>query len=148
MSISGNPRVWDKDVLLHVSALDREYMPFHWTQDEWLRLSQDHLLYRWDRGGEIIGFALFAASNLDEVAHLLKIVMSPDFRGTGETQQFWESILHEWHVDSWSRIYLEVQESNHSAMKFYEKVGFKQLRRVPQFYSNGDAAYTMQCELS
>ena len=147
MSISGNPRIFEKNDLILAAAMDREYMPFHWSQDEWLQLSQDHLLYLWKRGGEIIGLALFAASNLDEVAHLLKIVMNPDFRGTGETQQFWEAILNEWHIDSWSRIYLEVQENNLAAVNFYQKVGFKQLRRIPQFYSNGDAAYTMQYEL-
>jgi ribosomal-protein-alanine N-acetyltransferase len=147
MSISGNPQKWTESDLKKVSEMDRQFMPFSWTEEQWLALSSDHLLYLWHRGGEIIGFALFAANSYDEVAHLLKVTMDPDFRGTGETQQFWEEILNQWNRDSWSRIFLEVQESNIAAVSFYKKVGFKELRLIPHFYSNGDGAYTMQCEL-
>ncbi len=147
MSISGNPKNWTKESLLQAARLDRELMPFSWSEKEWLELSPEHLLYLWHRGGEVIGLALFAASSHDDVAHLLKIAVDPDFRGTGESQQFWEEILNNWEIDSWSRIFLEVQESNLSAINFYKKVGFKQLRHILSFYSNGDGAYTMQCEL-
>lgn len=147
MSISGNSQTWTKESLLQAARLDRALMPFSWSETEWLELGPDHLLYLWHRGGEVIGLALFAANAHDDVAHLLKIAMDPDFRGTGESQQFWEEILNHWKIDSWSRIFLEVQESNLAAINFYKKVGFKELRHIPRFYSNGDGAYTMQCEL-
>lgn len=148
MSIFGNPKKWTESELKLAAALDREYMPFYWSEEEWLKLSADHLLYLWRRGDEVIGLALFAANPFDEVAHLLKVAMNPDFRGTGETQQFWEEILQYWDRDSWSRIFLEVQESNFAAVHFYQKVGFVELRKIPAFYSNGETAITMQYALS
>ncbi len=148
MSISGNPKIWGPAELKSAFELDHEFMPFSWSEDEWLKLSSDHLLYLWVRGAEAIGFALFAANQYDEVAHLLKITMNPDFRGTGETQQFWDEIVRSWDNGSWSRMFLEVQESNLAAIHFYKKVGFTELRKIPGFYSNGEGAITMECALS
>ncbi len=147
MSISGNPKQWSESDLLLAFELDHKFMPFAWSKSEWQSLSENHLLYLWSRGGECIGFALFAANSYDDVAHLLKVTVHPDFRGTGESQQFWEEIMNKWDKDSWRQIFLEVQDSNIAAISFYKKVGFKELRHLTQFYSNGDGAYTMQCEL-
>lgn len=45
------------------------------------------------------------------------------------------------------KIVLEVSVVNQEAIKLYEKLGFKKVRRVPNFYSWGEDAFSMVKQL-
>lgn len=128
--------------------LDQDYFPQPWTTPEWLSLNpeQNHL-FTWKKVNAVIGQALFQYLKGDNTAHLLKILVLPDSRGKGETQLFWSEITKYLRSQGLQNIYLEVEATNARAIAFYEKSGFKILRKNKAYYSNGDDALIMSMTL-
>lgn len=150
MNISGNH-------LLHLNfvgfkfdqciEMDQEHFPDPWTNIQWRELeAQHHLLFGWG-DVSIVGFALFRCVKGDDTAHLLKICLHPKLRGSGAAASFWSAILEELRAQNQVSVYLEVEQSNTQAIRFYLKQGFKQLREIPGYYSNGSAALILQLML-
>lgn len=128
-----------------VLSLDLQEMPRPWTATQWLDLSEDQdriAVHEEDR--EIQGFALYRLSPLEDLAHLLKIAIRPQFRGTGLAQRMMQEQVNWLRSEKIQRIYLEVSTENLAAVGFYRKLGFLPLRRVPRFYSDGQDAWTME----
>ncbi len=90
-----------------------------------------------------IGFALFGKVDGDDTAHLFKICLTPERRGSGEAKRFWEEILLKLKSYKVAKVFLEVEESNLTAQGFYRKVGFNSLRISKGFYSDGENAVIM-----
>jgi len=120
--------------------LDQAYFPRPWHQEQWTSMSEHHLLIGHRIGSELAGMALFGIVEGDDTAHLLKIVLHPSFRGSGESIKFWGNISAVLKGRSIKNIFLEVEETNLAAQKFYAKVGFKKLRLIKNYYSDGTNA--------
>lgn len=125
-----------------VVELDQTYLHAPWTRSGWEVLADSMLLYVWHAPGPV-GFALYQLSPEEHLAHLLKIVMAPSARGAG-TEAFWRAQRADLTVQNCKRIYLEVAANNAAAIRFYEKSGFRMLRRVRSFYSDGSDALSME----
>jgi ribosomal-protein-alanine N-acetyltransferase len=136
-------------VSAEIIALDREHFSRPWTADEWSSLSsQRSLLFTWLRGAsETLGFALFGYADGDDLVHLYKILLRPDCRGTGESEAFWSSIEAELLRHGFASVYLEVESNNSRAIRFYEREGFRLLRRNRSYYSDGQDALMMSLTL-
>ncbi len=80
--------------------------------------------------GEPAGYILFENSG-----HLLSIVVKKDFRRKG----LGERLINYAISRSKNKLWLEVRPSNRRAIKFYEKIGFKKIKRIPGYYGNEDA---------
>ncbi len=142
MNITGKPRA-GKDV----QELDQKYFPRPWKEADWQSLDMSqHRLWALEEN-EIIGFALFATPTGDETAHLLKVLIIPEKRGSGLAAQFWKSLCEELQKSGFRTVYLEVEKSNERARAFYQKLGFQLLREVKSYYSDGEAALMMQLTL-
>jgi ribosomal-protein-alanine N-acetyltransferase len=130
-----------------VMELDQKYFPRPWKKNDWesLDLSQHGLWVITDQN-QAIGFALFSTPQ-DETAHLLKILIIPEHRGSGRAQLFWKHISEALRSRGFLRVYLEVEESNARAMRLYQKLGFHLLRRVKSYYSDGETGVMMQLTL-
>ena len=143
MNISGNC----PEELRSIASFDRLYFPQPWTTEQWLELNfQHHLLYIRDNS-DLEGLALFHRVAGDDTAHLLKICLRPEARGSGVALQFWVEILQDLRSKSVKSIFLEVETTNLRAIGFYRKVGFESLRLIKRFYSDGADAFTMQLML-
>ena len=130
--------------LKEVLELDLKQFPKPWHENDWLQLNQEHhLLYGWKIFDLIKGFALFARIPGDDTAHLLKICVDSDLKGSGEVQIFWNCCLENLKKVQVKSIYLEVESSNLRAITFYQKCGFITLRSIKGYYSNGGDALTM-----
>ncbi len=93
----------------------------------------------------LIGY-LISFDVLDE-GHLLNIAVLPDERrkATGEKiMMFW---LNEGIRKGWSFAFLEVRESNRSAIRLYERLGFLEVGSRKGYYSNGEDAILMTLTL-
>lgn len=106
-----------------------------------------HLLELWEKNGDPVGFALFSYLKGDDTAHLLKICLRPSLRGTGEASLFWRDLLPKLRELGASKVFLEVEESNLAAQKFYKRQGFHLLRTIKGYYSGGENAQVMLLEL-
>jgi ribosomal-protein-alanine N-acetyltransferase len=113
-----------------------------------MNINPEHYqLFQFAQDDKTIGFALFHLVPGDDVAHLLKILIVPEMRGEGFSPHLWTSTLQDLKNSGASSVYLEVAASNHRAIGFYEKCGFKQLRKSKAFYSDGEDALIMSMAL-
>lgn len=130
-----------------VTDLDQKYFPRPWKKSDWERMDlSQHGLWIYEQESRPIGFALFSTPH-DETAHLLKILVIPENRGTGAALDFWNKVSEELRGKGFKRVYLEVEESNDRARAYYQKLGFRLLRRVKSYYSDGEAGIMMQLTL-
>ena len=93
---------------------------------------------------EILGFITYS-KNID-FAEINDILVAPAFRRQGLAKQLLkriESLLK----DKTQKIFLEVRESNLSAINLYKSAGFKQISVRKKYYSDGENALVMQKEL-
>jgi|SRR5690606_23610017 len=140
MSTTGN--------LATVIEMDQKHFPRPWKERDWLELDwAHHFLKLHSKENKIIGFALFAYVAGDDVAHLLKICVLPEYRGKGEAISFWQELLPELRSRGASSVFLEVEGSNLRAQSFYKKMGFAELRTIKGYYSDGENALVMLMKL-
>lgn len=131
-----------------VIEMDQMYFPNPWDLSQWLALNPGlNRLFTWRSKGELRGFALFGMAPHDDVAHLFKIVVSPQYRGSSTGKVFWPLLTAHLITMGINSVFLEVGVENSRAIRFYEKLGFKALRRVRGFYSDGGDAQTMALTL-
>lgn len=83
----------------------------------------------------------------DEV-HILNIAVHPDFRKLGLGEMLLRDCLNFSYERDLKLAVLEVRTSNNSAIKLYEKLGFRTLRVRKKYYSDtGEDAFVMMYEL-
>jgi ribosomal-protein-alanine N-acetyltransferase len=146
MNIIGS--ITEEAVSEEVIHLDQTFFPTPWTRRMWQDLNlSTHTLFCCRRHDHLIGFALLWTMEGDDTAHLLKILLLNDSRGTGAATTFWSEIQKRLKEKGFSSAYLEVEANNLRAKAFYEKVGFQFLRRIKGYYSNGEDALTMSITL-
>lgn len=132
---------------LSIFELDQKHFPHPWSRDQWAELDPRHyLFYAW-QNAHIEGFALFHRVLGDETAHLLKISVLPELRGTGLSQKFWGELISKLKLLDVRSVYLEVEKTNLSAIKFYQNRGFLPLREIKNYYTGGTSALTMSLTL-
>ncbi|GAB4019450.1 MAG: hypothetical protein Fur0010_21440 [Bdellovibrio sp.] len=138
----------DPKLLAELKHLD-QYFPFPWSEQAWSMLgdnSAHHLgfvLYQHER---TIGFCLYGL-NPDQVAHLYKIIVHPDFRRQGLSRRLFDSSLKELMALAFHSIFLEVEADNLAANNLYTSLGFKKLHTAKNFYGQGRHANKMMLEI-
>ena len=71
----------------------------------------------------IVGYAFFSVIGTD--SHLLNITVSKNFKGKGYGKKILKKVLFQSKVLGATIVFLEVRVSNHKAIDFYKKFGFK-----------------------
>jgi ribosomal-protein-alanine N-acetyltransferase len=146
MNTSG--KLTHEAVCEEIIHLDQRYFPTPWSHSQWKELSlETHLLFGWRVQGELIGLALFGRAPGDDVAHLFKILLLTEWRGTGTSLAFWNEILSDLRGKGLKSVYLEVEVSNKRAISFYHKAGLRVLKLARNFYSSGEDALIMSLTL-
>lgn len=142
-SVSKADTYWDQ-----ILILDKSFFPRPWKDSDWNSLDLTrHKLWAFTHENRLVGYALLATVSGDETAHLLKILVHPDFRGTEIAGLFWLEISRSLQTLHFQYVYLEVEESNERARRFYSRLGFQVLRRVKSYYSDGADGVMMQLTL-
>lgn len=89
--------------------------------------------------GEVLGFLSY--SLLYGVLDLTNIIVNKSRRNRGIGKMLLNYIKN---LDDVERVMLEVRESNKNAIDFYRNNGFKNLRTIKDYYSNGEDAIVME----
>ncbi len=131
----------NQDDLLRLSHIDSLFFDYPWKSRDWLDLanSEQHCLIF----DEHYNFILFYLSPLEEMAHLLKILVLPEFRRQGLAQLLFQKAVKTLNPQGYKSLFLEVRENNEGAINFYLKNDFKKLELVQKYYSDGQNAWRM-----
>lgn len=145
MNIFGKISNIDSDLVEQIIQIDLTLMDYPWRQGNWVDLDwNNHQLFAITNSlKQVLGFSLFHHVYGDDTAHLLKICFKEEVRGTGIAKELFDQSFLELKARGVNSIYLEVEEGNLRAKAFYSKLGFKRLRRISGYYSNGKDALTM-----
>lgn len=79
---------------------------------------------------------------------LMNMAVDPKWRGFGFGMKLMQAMIKEAVDGDIPRIVLEVRESNTSALKLYERIGFHVTLKRKKFYSNGETALVMELKTS
>lgn len=126
--------------LVDIIAMDQNHFSFPWNEKQWNELGEHDFLFLEKADDKNIGFILFRVET--DVFHLLKVLISPEYRTSGKAKRLFKkaySSLIEDFGDERS-VFLEVQENNLSAIKFYDSLNLEKGERVKNYYSDGSSA--------
>ena len=128
-----------------LSKLDRQFFPTPWTLESWTKLflEQDRLLMLVKFDEIVIGFCLFDKVHLDGFAHLLKILIHPDYRKRGQSKKLLELAILKLSTEGCTHLFLEVEADNNAAQRLYVAAGFQIIHSKKDFYGLNRTALIM-----
>ena len=94
--------------------------------------------------GDAIGLLRKHASGVS--GRVYSLVVDGAHRRQGIGQKLFASIVNMLEARGAPRIFLEVAEKNQTAIKIYERFGFRNVERLPDYYSRGMHAIHMMYE--
>jgi ribosomal protein S18 acetylase RimI-like enzyme len=137
-----------KECQLNLKHIDRHFMKNCWSEESWDHFNFDHHAVGWvEIENEMIGFALFDHLANDTYAHLLKIVVKLPWQRKGVGEHILMESLKRLKLLGVQTCGLEVAIDNLRAISLYQKMGYKTLRALKGFYSDGTDACAMSKEL-
>jgi ribosomal-protein-alanine N-acetyltransferase len=147
-------RLRDLDEVL---AIERASFPHPWSRHAFAyELTDNRVAHLWViRAGEPAGVA--AAAPIvgylclwliaDEV-HVTNVAVHPDHRGRGVARHLLGTLLETYRQQGASRAALEVRPSNDSAVRLYERFGFRRVGlRKGYYFDSGEDALLMEARL-
>jgi len=98
-----------------------------------------------ENGGSVAGFVVGALENTGEniYGHLCNLGVMPTAQHTGIGRLLVSRVEHQFAFELASGVQLEVRLSNTPAQKFYRRLGYRDVFRIPAYYSNGEQAVVM-----
>ena len=88
--------------------------------------------------GQIAGFAIMRFGDLDAHLHLLAI--DPYFRRSGIATELVDWLEASCRTAGMRQVRLEVRLKNHPAHRFYERLGYEMVGRIPDYYDQAETA--------
>ncbi len=126
-----------------IILLDQTLEEQRWSSKVWRETWEDFAhfsLQTYTLEDDLIAFGLWTLPPMEEVMHLLKIVVLPMHRGKGVAGQLFENMLLQFPQKG---VFLEVKVSNAVAINFYQKHGLRILNKARNYYGAGKDAYKM-----
>jgi ribosomal-protein-alanine N-acetyltransferase len=122
--------------------LDRRDFEFYLADD-------DSLILVAAREGQVVGDVLGPVDMWRQPpgAHIDSIAVLPACQHQGIGQRLLQSFLEEIRRRGCTRVTLEVSPTNAPGLAFFAKHGFRQMRRLPDYYGRGLPALFMAVEL-
>ncbi len=142
-----NIRSATEDDLDRVLEIDKLSFPTPWTHHCYKIVLKD-IFYVIEQK-EIMGYLVACLCDLGLRAEILRIAVHPDHRGKGIAKELIEESFLIFSKENVESVELEVNSANRSAVKLYEKFGFK-IKRTATFLADLDfyIFYVMKLKLS
>ncbi|NJF25261.1 ribosomal protein S18-alanine N-acetyltransferase [Thermococcus sp. Bubb.Bath] len=93
-------------------------------------------------GRKVIGYVM-GYLRPDMEGHIMSIAVDPAYRGNGIGSTLLTEAIERLIREGARYIGLEVRVSNIGAIKLYERFGFRRVKRIIGYYSDGEDAYYM-----
>jgi ribosomal-protein-alanine N-acetyltransferase len=118
----------------------------HASYREWMN-SPGAVAFVSEGDGGVTGFII--GRQMADEAEVFNLAVAPQARRKGQGGALLKTALNEFRALGVGRVYLEVRESNVTAMAFYAKHGFSQSGRRPKYYRKPEeAAIVMEMKLA
>lgn len=136
--------------LLAVLRIERTCFTDPWSYDAFERFLGEPAFLVAERHGEVIGYAVADSTpNLGrDIGHLKDLAVRPDARGRGVGRGLLRAALGSLRAQGAMVVKLEVRESNEAARALYDDEGFDTLRRLPNYYSDGEDALVLVVDVT
>jgi ribosomal-protein-alanine N-acetyltransferase len=131
------------------SLLEESSAAARWSREsfEKLQMSEGFLALVSEMAGSVSGFV--SARQVADEGEILNLAIRREHRKKGEGRALLSAALEKLQRGGVRRVYLEVRESNCTAIAFYEKQGFSKTGRRPGYYREPDeAAVLMEKKLT
>jgi len=95
--------------------------------------------------GAVAGFIVGGLEDTGEniYGHLCNIGVSPRYRRRGVGQLLVRRTEHQFALELATGVQLEVRVSNSGAQRFYQRMGYRPVFGIDQYYANGEDALVM-----
>lgn len=102
-----------------------------------------------ERGNRVIAYSITAVSpsRNGNRAELISVAVDPAYLGTGVASALMDSTLRRLRRRGITRLVLMVKVTNQRALAFYQKYGFRKLRRVAGYYEDGADGFSLAKDL-
>jgi ribosomal-protein-alanine N-acetyltransferase len=126
-------RTMTADDLEQVAAIELAAYEYPWTHGifrDCLRAGYDCIVLA--HGIEVVGYGVLSAAAGE--AHVLNVCVAPAQHGQGHGTRLMKRLidLARWHRAE--RIFLEVRPSNVHAIRLYDRLGFNEIGKRPNYY--------------
>ena len=101
------------------------------------------------RGSKVIAYSITAisANRIGRPAELISVAVDPAWVGKGAASALMDSTLRRLRRRGATRLRLMVKVTNLRALRFYQRYGFRRLRRVAGYYEDGADGISMAKDL-
>ncbi|WP_297475112.1 ribosomal protein S18-alanine N-acetyltransferase [Thermococcus sp.] len=93
-------------------------------------------------GGRVIGYVM-GYLRPDMEGHIMSIAVDPEYRRNGIGTALLTEVIERLINEGARYIGLEVRVSNERAIRLYESLGFRRIKRIMGYYADGEDAYYM-----
>lgn len=131
---------------LELYTIDFDYCSVPWTKTNWnnlIKIYNNYKIFIILDDHKIVGFSLFKISEHEKLGHLLKIILIEKYQGKSLGYILLSQSLERLLLKGYSKVYLEVETTNTSAISLYYKLGFSKSHKINNYYSNGCDAQIM-----
>ncbi len=130
-----------------ISAVEEAAFPCPWPERAFYGELENDLatLKVLTSGAKVVGY--YDLWTCADEAHLLNVAVAQAERRRGYGALMIKDVIAEAARRGCRRIILEVRPGNRTAIKLYEKFGFKCVARRPRYYADGEDADVMSKEL-
>jgi ribosomal-protein-alanine N-acetyltransferase len=126
--IEGIVHLWKKNIVTNTT-------PFEIKQ---LFQSYGKYFYLAEDNNGTVGFV--AGTPKHGLGRILGIAVEEEYKGKSIGGKLLNIVENTFIKEDINEIYLEVRVSNHKAMQFYKKQGYKHIKIKKEYYSNGEDA--------
>jgi len=133
----------NKNHISEIVMLQQQTPSRNWSPSE----TEDMLSTNWVKGFGVfhddVLIGIFFVKTIAQEAEILELAINQNYRKKGFAQRLWQHVKE--HFPN-TDFFLEVSEHNTPAIKFYQKMGFKQIHSRKNYYGPGDDAliYTIR----
>ena len=136
-----------KENLKDVVALQKEFFKDGWNYNQLLSGLENGNLFGEVAYDNQMAVAFITYSCSQDYGEILDVLVAPSYRNKGIASKLMENALrHSKKITN--NIFLEVRQSNQSAISLYKRFGFKQISTRKNYYKDGEDALIFEKELS
>lgn len=119
-----------------VLEIERQSFSNPWSEQSLIESAEDrnNIYFVVKIEDEIAGYC--GCKGIFDEGHILHIAIKEKYRGRGIGKEFLREVMHRVKDKGLNKFTLEVRESNEFAIKLYKGLGFEELGKRKDFYTN------------